>query len=406
MSRRSDRLIAPLLRAWGRLEDRASTVPHPQDAPRAHSPGRDLDRVLLFGSGPAMGWGVMSHQIALPGTLARALSLRSGRGTDVDVVTDSDVTARNAIGRLSGVTLPAYDAFVASLGVNDSLALLPVATWRRQLVELVDAVRIQAPPRTRIVLLGIPPIRSIAIFDTLLGAIAARHARALNDATLDLCGVTPGLTYVPLEAPSRSSAPLRTRDVYLEWADAIADRLAPLMDLDRIARTGRPATDDREDARFAAVAELHLNDEPEERFDRVVELAAQLFASDGAAFSIVDRDRVRLKSRVGADVTQIDRRDAFCTTAVTIRGGLIVPDATQDPRFAASGLVAGPAGIRFYAGYPVLAPGGETIGVLNVFDSRPRPAEDVDMPLLRRLALMIEGELAADVHTRKRLSTR
>ncbi len=404
MSPRSDRLIAPLLRAWGRLEDSASTIPHPEDAPRAHSPGRDLDRVLLFGSGPAMGWGVMSHQIALPGTLARALSVRSGRGTDVDVVADSEVTARNAIGRLSAVTLPAYDAFVVSLGVNDALALLPVATWQRRLVELVDAVRMQAPPRTRIVLLGIPPVRSIAIYDTLLGTIAARHARALNAATLELCGVTPGLTYVALEAPSRDSAQLRNREVYVEWADTIADRLAPLMDLDRVARTGRPAPDDREDARFAAVAELHLNDEPEERFDRVVGLAAQLFASDGAAFSIVDRDRVRLKARVGAEVSAIELRDAFCTTAVTIRGGLIVPDATQDPRFASSALVAGPAAVRFYAGYPVIAPGGETIGVLNVFDSRPRPAEDVDMPLLRRLALMIEGELAADVLTRKGLS--
>ena len=162
MSRRTDRLIAPLLRAWGRLADTSNAVPHPEDAPRAHSPGRDLDRVLLFGSGPAMGWGVMSHQIALPGALARALSVRSGRGTDVDVVADPKVTARNAIGRLSAITLTAYDAFVVSLGVNDSLALLPVNTWRRQLVGLVDALRMQAPPRTRIVLLGIPPIRSIA----------------------------------------------------------------------------------------------------------------------------------------------------------------------------------------------------------------------------------------------------
>jgi GAF domain-containing protein len=353
-----------------------------------------------------MGWGVMSHQLALPGTLARALSVRSGRGTDVDVVADADITARNAIGQLSAVTLPAYDAFVVSLGVNDSLALLPVATWQRRLIELVDALRIQAPPRARIVLLGIPPIRSMAIYDTLLGSLVARHARALNQATLELCGVTPGLTYVPLEAPSRSSAQVRSREVYDEWAGAIADRLAPLMDLDRTARNARPATENREDARLAAVAALRLSDEPEERFDRVVGLAAQLFASGGAAFSIVDRDRVRLKSRVGADVTEIELRDAFCTTAVTIRGGLIVPDASRDPRFSSSSLVAGPAGIRFYAGYPVLAPSGETIGVLNVFDSRPRAAEDVDMPLLRRLALMVEGELAADVLARRGLSAR
>ena len=58
--------LVPVLRVWAAVSERAfEAIPRPADAPQAHSAGIDSDRVLLLGSGPAVGWGVFSHDLAL-----------------------------------------------------------------------------------------------------------------------------------------------------------------------------------------------------------------------------------------------------------------------------------------------------------------------------------------------------
>ena len=75
--------LRPLMRSWVRQVFRnLADVPRPLDDPRAHASGVDSDRILLFGGGAAVGWGVLSHNLALPGSLARALSDLTGRGAD------------------------------------------------------------------------------------------------------------------------------------------------------------------------------------------------------------------------------------------------------------------------------------------------------------------------------------
>ena len=74
--------VTQLLRAGVSVEP----LPRPTDATIAHASGNNPDRMLLLGSGPAMGYGVLSHDLALPGQLARQISAASGRGVTVDVV--------------------------------------------------------------------------------------------------------------------------------------------------------------------------------------------------------------------------------------------------------------------------------------------------------------------------------
>jgi hypothetical protein len=146
--------------------------------------------------------------------------------------------------------------------------------------------------------------------------------------------------------------------------------------------------------RQKAVDALKILDTPaEDRFDRIVTMARQLYGTESAVFSILDNDREWHKSRSGDTIEQTDRTGSFCS--VTIRGAdaMIIGDASKDDRFASVAAVAEDPGIRFYAGFPVKAPGGEQIGALCVYDPTPRQASEVDDAMLRQLAHLLEAEL-------------
>jgi len=159
----------------------------------------------------------------------------------------------------------------------------------------------------------------------------------------------------------------------------------------------RPASEEpvvAERRRQKAVDDLKILDTPaEDRFDRIVTMARQLYGTESAVFSVIDRDREWHKSRSGNTVEAAERSASFCS--VTIRGDdtLIVGDASKDDRFSATAGVTGDPNLRFYAGFPVKAPGGEQIGALCVYDPTPRNVADVDDSMLRQLAHLLEAEL-------------
>ncbi|TFC85081.1 hypothetical protein E3T28_04230 [Cryobacterium sinapicolor] len=61
--------LAPGTRTWAAASERGfGDVFMPTDAPQAHSAGVESDRILILGSGLAVGRGVVSHNLALPGS--------------------------------------------------------------------------------------------------------------------------------------------------------------------------------------------------------------------------------------------------------------------------------------------------------------------------------------------------
>ena len=139
-----------------------------------------------------------------------------------------------------------------------------------------------------------------------------------------------------------------------------------------------------------------LDTPPEERFDRVVKLAADYFQAPIALVSLVDDDRQWFKSCVGLTVTETPRKWAFCDH--TIRHGahsiLVVEDALNDPRFSKNPLVLGAPFIRFYAGAVLTTEDGHSLGALCVIDTKPRSLpSDADLQYLRSLAAMVIDEL-------------
>ncbi len=217
-------LLAPAMRAW--VHSTKSTLmalPHPADAPTAHSPGSGSCRILIFGTGPAVGWGVLSHELALPGSLARVLSAHTGRGVDADVIVRPLLTAGAALKTIPDTELSRYDAIVVILGVTDARRLTSRRTWRRNMRALSDLLIQSSSPATEIFLVGIPPIRSIPNYDNFPGGIAARHAESLNRVTKRVSKTLPRTHFVPLPATS-VTPPHRHRDpaAYRRWAEIIA----------------------------------------------------------------------------------------------------------------------------------------------------------------------------------------
>ena len=149
--------------------------------------------------------------------------------------------------------------------------------------------------------------------------------------------------------------------------------------------------------RLLALYDLEILDtEPEERFDRITRVAAAALGMPAAQISIIDADRQWRKSVSGEPdpaLAEIPREWSFCAVAITGDGPLVVPDATQDPRFADNPLVTGPPRVVFYAGQPVHARDGAPVGTLCVFDTERREITPEQLELLHELARWVELEL-------------
>lgn len=139
-----------------------------------------------------------------------------------------------------------------------------------------------------------------------------------------------------------------------------------------------------------------LDTEPEPRYDRIVELAANACGTPIALFTLLDKNRQWFKARVGLSAQETARDISFCAHAVASDELLIVEDAASDHRFESNVLVLKKPGIRFYAGVPVHGHNGKPIGTLCVVDVKPRSLSASQRLILEELAT--ELELQIEIH--------
>lgn len=147
-----------------------------------------------------------------------------------------------------------------------------------------------------------------------------------------------------------------------------------------------------ESERQRALDAYHLVDSfPEAAYDDIVRLATLLCGVPIAIVSLIDRDRQWFKASAGLPMSQTSRDVAFCDHAIRLPDELMhVADASADPRFQSNPLVTGDMGIRFYAGMPLVTPGGAPIGTVCVLDRQPRvldPSQREALAALSRLAM-------------------
>ena len=93
-----------------------------------------------------------------------------------------------------------------------------------------------------------------------------------------------------------------------------------------------------------------MDTEPEETYDELTRLAAQICGVPVATISLIDENRQWYKSKVGMDMKETPRDVSFCNQTIQQTELLVVPDATKDCRFANNPYVVNNPNVRFYAG--------------------------------------------------------
>ncbi|NIJ38585.1 two-component sensor histidine kinase [Sphingopyxis panaciterrae] len=182
----------------------------------------------------------------------------------------------------------------------------------------------------------------------------------------------------------------------------MAERPPPRIDAAASARSegqtladgGEATAAERERRRLDTLREYRLLDTgPEQAFDRVTKLVADLFDAPIALVSLVDDCRQWFKSAYGLDVAETGRDISFCQFVVTDEQPMIVTDVLGDERFRDNPLVTGDPFIRFYAGVPLRAYNGAILGTLCVIDRKERVMlEAAELARLEDFAAIIMAE--------------
>jgi hypothetical protein len=214
---------------------RAPIVPSPLDEPTIRAKGDDPDLVLIVGNGTAHGWGVTTHQLALPGQLARELQRTSGRPCSVHYIGDDRMSIADALDRMADHDLSIYDVVIVIFGVSDAIQLTPEKRWDRDLRELLDGLGARSKFSAQFLLCGIQPLRSIITLDSALGGIADVHAERLNRITQSIAAGSDDTVYYPLTAAKfEEGKPFGSASLYRARAVEIGEEVRPMIEAVRL----------------------------------------------------------------------------------------------------------------------------------------------------------------------------
>ena len=156
----------------------------------------------------------------------------------------------------------------------------------------------------------------------------------------------------------------------------------------------------KEERRLEGLRALGLLDTmPEVEYDQVVRLASVICGTPISLVSLVDENRQWFKAAFGLGVRETPRNVSFCAYAIQQSGLFIVGDASKDRRFSDNALVTNSPGIRFYAGVPLFAGNGTSIGTLCVIDTVPRELTEEQKKALEILAVQVQAHL--DLRTKQ-----
>ncbi|UIJ71797.1 sensor histidine kinase [Aurantimonas sp. HBX-1] len=129
-----------------------------------------------------------------------------------------------------------------------------------------------------------------------------------------------------------------------------------------------------------------LDTPPEEEFDDLARIAAEVCGTPIAVVNLLDSRRQFFKAEVGLGIRGTPLETSFCVHALLVEDFLVVPDATKDARFDGNPLVHEDPKLRFYAGALLKTRDGVPIGTMCVLDHKPRELDENQIRTLRLLA--------------------
>lgn len=149
-----------------------------------------------------------------------------------------------------------------------------------------------------------------------------------------------------------------------------------------------------ESDRLAALRSYRVLDTPPEpEFDDLVQLTARTCHSPIAVISLIEERRQWFKAEVGLGVRETPLDLSICLRVILRPGLTVIPDLTEDSRFAANPLVSGEPHLRFYAGAVLETPDGLPLGALCVLDHVPRDLTEEQASNLEMLSRQVMSQL-------------
>lgn len=158
-----------------------------------------------------------------------------------------------------------------------------------------------------------------------------------------------------------------------------------------------PAKPDDESTRLHTVRSPDVADTvADERFDGLTRLARRHFSVAVTLIMRVDAEQQWFASCDGIPSAQTPRDLSFCEQAADSDDLLVVPDILADNSFHGHLYVIHTPCIRFYAGCPLRASNGETLGAFCLLDTTPRELDDEERERLRDFARLAAAIVERD----------
>lgn len=149
---------------------------------------------------------------------------------------------------------------------------------------------------------------------------------------------------------------------------------------------------DNDAERVDALARYEILDtDPEIDYDDITELAAKLTGCHASYIGFFDDKRLWLKAKYGLPptLTERPRELTLCAPTICQTDLVMIPDMTQNPRYADLPTVKNPPHARFYCAMPLINPDGFALGTLCVWDSEAKELEPEGQQHIRRLARQV-----------------
>lgn len=135
--------------------------------------------VVALGDSVTAGYALEHHRSSVAGQLALRLAERHDATVEWRALAKTGATAGTALALVDLQALHDADLIFLSIGVNDLKNLHTARRFRSEFTTLVDAV-LDAAPRARVCLLGIPPLDHFPAFPHPLAGALGWRGRAFN----------------------------------------------------------------------------------------------------------------------------------------------------------------------------------------------------------------------------------
>jgi lysophospholipase L1-like esterase len=192
--------------------------------------GGEPIQLIAIGESTVAGIGASTHETALTGQVARALSEHSKRTVNWLVVARSGINARNSlvelVPKLAGRRA---DVVLIALGVNDSIEFHSARRWAADIARLIDGIRAEVGDAP-VLLAGVPPLDYFPALPQPLSFVLGARSSSLGETSVGIAQKMKGVVHVPFQIEKGGSRTLFCADGfhpselgYSLWAEQLAE---------------------------------------------------------------------------------------------------------------------------------------------------------------------------------------